>query len=430
MRDNVKDYISLFEKTLNLSGICWWIIDFEMNPDYYYCNDHMKDAFSLDRSLLYHSVEETSPIAGDYWKNIESACECDDQATRVSREYNQLINQEISEYCNEFPYHSSELNKTFYFSSRAKVLETNETNEVSIIYGIIEDITTAELQKKQIQESSEIIDKYVISTSSDAKGIITAASCACCKISGYTKDELIGSNHNILRHPDNPKEVFRQMWETIKKGEPWSGEFKNRKKDGSDYWVYGIITPQFDSNNKIKGYTSIRQNITDKKIIEELSRRDKLTNLYNRVKIDESINNEIKSSKRYNTKFSLILLDIDLFKDVNDNYGHLVGDSVLVQIAGVLKENIRQSDIVARWGGEEFIIVCTNSDIDAAEQLAQKLRVAIESLEFDIVKNITASFGVTQFKEKDTIHSLIDRTDKALYSAKDSGRNRVQKTLL
>ena len=149
MRKSVENYIKLFEKTLNMSGISWWVIDFEENPDNFYCNEFMEETFSLDKNLKFHSIEETCPIAGDYNQNIELACSTNEHARIVINEYKELLNGKVEEYNNQFPYYSKALNAIHYFSSRAKVLERNEKNEVSILYGIIEDITLQELQKKE-----------------------------------------------------------------------------------------------------------------------------------------------------------------------------------------------------------------------------------------------------------------------------------------
>lgn len=310
MRESVQKYIDFFDKTLNLSNICWWIIDFEKNPNEYYCNELMKETFSLDKNLQWHSVNETCPIAGDYNKNIELASQSNKHASVVMEEYKKLIAQETDEYNNKFPYFSKEQNKTLYFSSRAKVLDLDKKNNVSILYGIIEDITIQEEQKRSV---------------------------------------------------------------------------------------------------------------------ELLLATDKLTGLYNRHKIDSSLNIELKRAKRHGTNLSLIISDIDKFKLINDNYGHLTGDDVLVQIANILKENTRETDIIGRWGGEEFIIICPNSDINDTQLLAEKLRKCMNDFEFDIVKNITSSFGITQLNKEDTIESFLTKADKALYRAKNSGRNKVEK---
>ena len=134
MAYTTEDYISFFEKSINLSDICWWVIDFNNNPDEYYCNDLMKKTFSLDAESNWHSIERTCPIAGDYYKNIEFACKKNEDARIIIDEYTKLINREIDEYNNQFPYFSQEQNKTLYFSSRAKALEFNEDGSVSVLY--------------------------------------------------------------------------------------------------------------------------------------------------------------------------------------------------------------------------------------------------------------------------------------------------------
>ncbi len=124
---------------------------------------------------------------------------------------------------------------------------------------------------KSEENLKSLIDKYIISSTTNLKGVITDASQAFENISGYSKNELIGKPHNIIRHPDIPKDVFKTMWQTIKQGKTWQGEVKNRHKDGGYYWVYAIISPLYDKGKKI-GYSAIRHNITDKKKLEELNK--------------------------------------------------------------------------------------------------------------------------------------------------------------
>jgi diguanylate cyclase (GGDEF)-like protein len=163
--------------------------------------------------------------------------------------------------------------------------------------------------------------------------------------------------------------------------------------------------------------------LTDK--IKRLSEQDYLTGLYNRRKIHEVIEQEITRSRRYNSSFSVILLDIDNFKTTNDTYGHNAGDQLLVEISNVIKRTIRESDAASRWGGEEFLVFCPETRIDGATSLAEKLRANIESNEFNDVGYKTASFGIARVEHGDTVKSLISRADEALYSAKSSGKNRV-----
>lgn len=162
-----------------------------------------------------------------------------------------------------------------------------------------------------------------------------------------------------------------------------------------------------------------------KKELDELYIMDRLTNVYNRIKIDEIIEVELKKQKRYKESFSVILLDIDYFKNVNDTHGHLMGDLILKEFALILKDAIRDTDFVGRWGGEEFIIVCPKTDKNGALVLAEHLRDKIENSLFTAVEKKTASFGIAECEDDDDIASIIDNADKALYKAKKNGRNQV-----
>ena len=173
--------------------------------------------------------------------------------------------------------------------------------------------------------------------------------------------------------------------------------------------------------------SELRQLIEERtKELEELSVTDQLTKLYNRRKIDSILLTEIEQARRYNQPFSLILIDIDYFKKINDRYGHLVGDRVLQIIARLFSSNIRKTDMVGRWGGEEFLIISMEKDLDKVLIFVEKLRALVDNYKFDIVGNITCSFGVAHFSQGDTVDSLLRRTDVALYDAKKSGRNCVK----
>ena len=159
--------------------------------------------------------------------------------------------------------------------------------------------------------------------------------------------------------------------------------------------------------------------------IKRLSERDFLTNFYNRRKINEDLAREISLSERYGHTFSVILLDIDYFKEVNDKFGHTVGDRLLTDISDVIRNAVRVCDVVGRWGGEEFMVLCPETNMDGAYFLANKLRTRIEDHKFGIVDHITVSLGVAEYESDDDVESIIIKTDKALYSAKRHGRNRV-----
>ncbi len=161
------------------------------------------------------------------------------------------------------------------------------------------------------------------------------------------------------------------------------------------------------------------------KELERLSITDTLTKLYNRRYLDTRMHEAIDLFRRYQTPFSLVLMDVDDFKKINDTHGHAKGDTVLQKIADILSLQSRSNDIVGRWGGEEFLIICPLSTIESARHLAEKMCQAIEKEKFDVDTSVTASFGVAEFVKNDTGDSIISKVDKALYRAKAEGKNRV-----
>jgi len=156
---------------------------------------------------------------------------------------------------------------------------------------------------------------------------------------------------------------------------------------------------------------------------------DSLTGLYNRYKFSELYTSFYKTMTKQDNDMSLIIIDIDFFKKINDTFGHNIGDQVLIKIAHTLLRTLRDIDVICRWGGEEFLVLLPSTDLNEANQLAQKVRINIENLDIEIVGKITASFGVSQVKEGEMMEDAVDRADKSLYLAKDSGRNCVKTEL-
>ncbi|MCP4596563.1 diguanylate cyclase [Neptuniibacter sp.] len=161
------------------------------------------------------------------------------------------------------------------------------------------------------------------------------------------------------------------------------------------------------------------------KELERISQTDHLTGVYNRLKTDQVIKNEVSRAERYGSSFSIMLFDIDHFKQINDSKGHQVGDVALVQLCNLVKSNIRETDLLGRWGGEEFMLVCPELSAAKAGQLAEKLRGLIENHSFPHALQITVSFGVAEYRNGDKPDELLSQADKLLYKAKDAGRNRV-----
>ncbi|QHI73561.1 GGDEF domain-containing protein [Aminipila terrae] len=179
-----------------------------------------------------------------------------------------------------------------------------------------------------------------------------------------------------------------------------------------------------DKNERLQAKTSKIEKTNQ--VLQYISNVDALTNIYNRRKLNEILETEYDRCKMLSKNIALILMDVDLFKSINDTYGHNDGDRVLAQLGQILKNNVGKSDKVGRWGGEEFLIICPETDIEDAFNLAERIRKIIQNSEFRLGRNITCSFGVTEKKEPDTINDLMLRADKGLYKAKEGGRNRVE----
>lgn len=169
-------------------------------------------------------------------------------------------------------------------------------------------------------------------------------------------------------------------------------------------------------------YKKMRQH---NKSLQSLSDTDSLTGLFNRRYLDSAFHKEVQNTQRYNTHFSIILLDIDDFKKINDNFGHDKGDSVLRQVAEILVDNSRKNDIIGRWGGEEFLLVCPHTNLENAKVLAQKLCHLLQSTTFEVDQQITGSMGVTEYDKESSYDECFKVVDKALYKAKNQGKNRV-----
>ncbi len=174
----------------------------------------------------------------------------------------------------------------------------------------------------------------------------------------------------------------------------------------------------------------LKDEIENRKLSEielvRLATTDPLTSLTNRRKFEECFIRENEREKRYSAGLSLIFCDVDRFKKINDTYGHEVGDRVLKKVAQVLQNGIRVNDTAARWGGEEFVLLVSNSTAESGRALAESLRQKIFEAEGMPIDTISASFGVTNVHEDDVLDTVIKRADEALYLAKDNGRNRVE----
>ncbi len=251
---------------------------------------------------------------------------------------------------------------------------------------------------------------------------------------------------------DEFKEKYKCIGEFFVQGH--EGEYLPKEIDGVSWANYIIDNPQkihkvkimfneletvfevnvkpikVDENNRVViTFNNISELEEQKRAFEKASSTDALTKIANRMKFDNILEQQIEMSKRYNHKFCLILFDIDNFKKINDNYGHNVGDNILVELARLVKSKMRRSDTFARWGGEEFAIILPQSTIKTAVRIAEKLCLKISFHVFSDDLRITCSFGVCEYKKAYDLETLIKLTDEKLYIAKNGGKNQVKSAI-
>ncbi len=322
-----------------------------------------------------------------------------------------------------------------YFDVLLSPLFEGQTTVVGhlIIFRNVTSRKQNELRLLQLTQAVEQSPASVVIT--DVNGSITYVNPQFTRLTGYTLKEVAGKNPRILKSGQTPIEVYRELWHTIKSGKTWTGEILNRKKNGELYWQRGIIAPVLDHDGRILNFIAVKEDVTERKHAEDelqrLARTDSLTGLSNRRYFFEVAEKEFAKSVRYDRPLSVVLFDIDLFKGINDTYGHLIGDRVLIQVGNLLTKQERETDVAARYGGEEFIMLLPETNYARAMVVAERLRKLLEDSpvynDNDTIR-FTASFGVTgkdMNKNTETFDHLISQADQALYEAKRTGRNRV-----
>lgn len=169
-----------------------------------------------------------------------------------------------------------------------------------------------------------------------------------------------------------------------------------------------------------------KKTLKNEEALKKISHTDQLTKILNRRRLDEILLREAYEANRYETKLSIIIIDIDHFKNINDTHGHPIGDKILKQFSSTIDQYLRTSDYFGRWGGEEFLVISTNTDLKGATMMAEKLRDIIRRESYALDIKLTASFGVGEIQRNENVHNLISRTDEALYKAKNRGRDRIE----
>ncbi len=252
-------------------------------------------------------------------------------------------------------------------------------------------------------------------------------------VSGYTWKEAVGQTPRMLQGPETDPTTISGIRDALAAGEPIRTEVLNYAKDGRPYWLDLNIFPLRDLDGHITNFAAIQRDITEWKNLEgeltRLANTDVLTGLRNRRSFFDAAASEVARAQRYGNTLSVILIDLDRFKLINDTYGHAAGDAVLVRFAGICRRQVRDVDLLARVGGEEFAILLTETPEDDAAELAMRIRHAVHEItmladgqSFDF----TVSIGVAAYQHgNDSLEALMQRADDALYRAKETGRDRI-----
>jgi len=218
-------------------------------------------------------------------------------------------------------------------------------------------------------------------------------------VQDFIKQNVV--NQTVYMKPDNPEDA-----------EAGTFLLNIREVPAHDEWLLS--------------FTDVTELEKEKQVYRMLSQQDPLTRIYNRKKFFDEVDKELDRLARYGQALSIMMIDVDFFKHVNDKYGHQVGDSVLIELTEIVSNKIRKTDVFARYGGEEFVLLMPGTDTNGAMEKAENLREAVSDFHFTGCKELTCSFGVAGYKEGDTVDSFVQKADIALYNAKSKGRNNVQ----
>ncbi len=323
---------------------------------------------------------------------------------------------------------------THWVYCKAKNIK-DHSGKVKKLSGILQDITERKYKDEKIRLSTAVFENSLEGILiTDIDGNIVDVNPAFSDITGYSYEDVIGQNTRIFKSGHHDEKFYAQIWQSLNDFGQWRGEIWNRRRDGSVFPEWENISSVFDDQGNRTHYVSVFSDISQIKNtqikLDYLAHHDALTDLPNRLLLNERLNQAIRHAKRLSSKMAIFFLDLDNFKHINDSLGHPTGDSLLKAVTAKLLETVRQDDTVARIGGDEFVLLL--EDISRPENailMADKL-LAIFQHSFDLKDHqigITASMGICLYPEdgEDT-ETLMRNADSAMYLAKTEGRNTYQ----
>lgn len=308
-----------------------------------------------------------------------------------------------------------------------------------VILGVVRDISQRKQVEQELRIAAVAFNSMVGTTVTDAEGIVLKVNPTFSKITGYDAEEVIGKNPRVLQSGRHDADFYRAMWHSLINTGSWEGEIWNRRKDGTIYPEYLTISAVTDEQGKACNYVAIFYDITLSKAsaeeIERLAFYDPLTKLPNRRLMLNRLTPALACSARSGRKGALLFIDLDNFKNLNDNFGHDKGDLLLQQVAERLLACVRESDTVARLGGDEFVVMLTDLSADELESAALVELVGNKILNHlnmpyllgELIYHSTPSIGAALFNgHEQKLEDLLKHADIAMYEAKSAGRNALR----
>ncbi|HTL47167.1 MAG TPA: diguanylate cyclase [Verrucomicrobiae bacterium] len=275
----------------------------------------------------------------------------------------------------------------------------------------------------------------------DVSGKIVYVNATFTRLTGYRYSDLKGKKPSLLSAGKTPAEVYQDMWASIASGGAWQGELLNKRKNGEEYWETISIGTVRGKANRVTHYVGVWQDSTRRKRdlenikrqsrhLEKQSITDELTGVHNRRFILSEVAKEMDRARRYGRALSGMMIDIDGFKKVNDDCGHVLGDRVLRSFAAILKKSLRKADIVGRYGGDEFLVILPETDLEAGFRTARRVQENFALYNRSVMTelaSLTVSIGLFSagISAEETPEGLIARIDTALLKAKKNGKNQI-----
>lgn len=339
-------------------------------------------------------------------------------------------------FCVFFLFIADKLVSTSFWANFSLLIGRRKVGFMKSVQALLRKIETLEMRLSECERAELAIDAagFDMWENNFVTGDTLGTNRRCFEGLGYSEDELPKTLESTFKyiHPDDLAEALKKVHGHFEGETPrYQAEMRMLAKNGSWVWIgsYGKVVER-NETGEVTRFIGLTFNIDQRRIMEEemksIAYKDALTDLSNRHGFYEMGRAEIERCIRYVHPLSVIMFDLDGFKQINDRYGHFAGDEILKGIGDCVKATVRDSDVKARWGGDEFILMLPETEVQDAREMAQRLMHALEVYPFYQDIEVTISVGLSSLHPNDNLESLVKRADQALYLAKHKGRNRIE----